>query len=557
MAAEASNSFGGELLSSVTYAFRHCLSKFFHLALPDMAPEVTNLLAELHFSNRDVRDLYQIFQEMREHDPITVGTLQNEVCSSSLLMLVRNDREWVVKLMYNLVELGGYINIVPWDGFLYIMLQFCTLSKIELCQVLFFIIAKETKSWSLHMLTNSQLEEFYEDWVDCPVKSFCTESIGFDSLPKTRYSMVDFIELVTRYGALINPLMHLQRSVQQSVPSLRFWGDYDRVKVSNRFIPLDFFRFRKSLSLHDMLHETDNKMMERELRMAQQDMGDMNLRVLQEEEGLIKSSAEHDSNVMHLPLPGSKKPPTREWRKWEEPIPDWMRDQNLANQDPYSGTALGSAVPPTPRDKRPQPEVAKLIVFINNCTGLPLPCHCYCTCEIESRPATKFRTKTKFGTDPVWKEQHEIYGYIVDPTKRLEFNIWEATLLVKLHLPQHSFYPHGFEGALPYPGGKLNIKIEVTLPKTVSDAKDMVLSTFGEEARLAQKKAELKNLVRKLKAFQERKMDGNRVQELDFIQRSRVGEPKRKNLVMIMARSRPEELIDRPVATQLHIKHHR
>merc|ERR1719181_2342588 len=163
-----------------------------------------------------------------------------------------------------------------------------------------------------------------------------------------------------------------------------------------------------------------------------------------------------------------------------------------------------------------------------------MPVHCYCTCEIESRPATKFRTKTVFGQSPVWNEVNEIYGYIVDPTKRLEFNIWEATLLVKLHLPQHSFYPHGFEGALPYPGGKLNIKIEVTLPKTVSDAKDMVLSTFGEEARLAQKKAELKNLVRKLKAFQERKMDGNRVQELDFIQRSRVGEPKRKNLVMIM-----------------------
>jgi hypothetical protein len=552
-----SHSFAGELLGSVTYAFRHCLSKFFHAKGPDLAPEVTNLLADLHFSNRDAKILYGIFQEMREHDPITVGTTTNEVCTSSLLMLVRNDREWVVKLMYNMIELGGYINIVPWDGFLYIMLQFCTLSKIELCQVLFFIIAKETKSWSLHMLTNSQLEEFYEDWNDCPVKSFNTESIGFDSLPKTRYSMVDFIELVTRYGALINPLMHLQRSVQQSVPSLRFWGDYDRVKIGNRPIPLDFFRYRKSKSLHDMLHESDNKMMERELRNAQQEMGDMNLRVLQEEEGLIKSSQEHDSGIMHLPLPGSKKPPTRQWRQWEEPIPDWMRDQNLENKDPYTGTALGSAVPPLPRDKQLQPEVAKLIVYINNATGLPLPVHCYCTCEIESRPATRFRTKTKFGTDPVWKEHHEIYGYIVDPTKRLEFNIWEATLLVKLHLPQHSFYPHGFEGGLQYPGGKLHVKIEVTLPKTVSDAKDMVLSTFGEEARMAMKKAEIKNLVHKLKAFNERKSETNRVQELDFIQRSRTGEPKRKNLVMIMARSRPEELIQRPQATQLHIKHHR
>lgn len=542
----------GALMGTVTYACRHCLSKFFHIAPPDMAPEVSNLLAELHFSNRDVNHLYKIFQEMREHDPITVGTLPNEVCSSSLLMLVRNERKWVPKIMKGLVELGGYINIVPWDGFLYILLQFCTLSKIELCQVLFFIIAKDTKSWSLHMLTNSQLEEFYEAWADCPVKSFCTEDIGFDTLPKTRYTMVDFIELATRYAALINPLMHLQRSVQQSVPSLRFWGDYDRVKVSNRFIPLDFFRFRKSLSMMEMLHEADINTMQKELKKAQASMGEMNLRVLQEQEGLLGHADDsfHD-HMIHLPLPGSRRPPNRRWHKREEQIPEWMEERNKDNKDPSFGTALGSAVPPTPREKRPQPQVAKLIVHIERATGLPISAHVYCTCEIEGRPATRFRTKTVFGDNPVWDGHNEIYGYIADPTKRLEFNIWEATLLVKLHMPQSKFYPNGFEGSVPYPGGKLNVKIEVTLPKTVSDAKDMVLSTFGEEARLALEKQEMKLLVKKLAAFQERKMSINRVQELDFIQRSRVGEPKRKNMVSIMAKCRPEELIDRPVAAVL------
>lgn len=547
------------LQAQATYCCRHLMSKFFHLAPPDTTPEVVNLLHQLNFTNRDVNDLYKIFQEMREHDPITVGTLENEVCSSSLLMLVRNDREWVEKLLYGLVELGGYMNIVVWDGFLYVLLQFCTLSKIELCQVLFFIIAKEQKSWSLHMLTNSQLEEFYDPWVDCPIVSFDTGAIGFNSLPLTRYGMVDFIELCMLQGALINPFMHLQRSIQQSMPSLRFWGNYDRVAIRNRFIPLDFFRYRKGGSIAQMLYASDEKVMEKELREAKDEYGEMNLRMLQEEEGLLPKTDEsrlHD-HMMHLPLPGTRKHPPKIFLPPPEPPPEWMHDEMMANKDPDTAMPLGSAVPPTPKDKKPMPQVAKLIVHIHGCSGLPLPEHCYATCEIEGRPATRVKTKTVFSGNPVWDETHEMYGYIVDDSKRLEFCVWEAQLLLKLHLPQRSFYPHGFDGSIPYPGGKLDIKIEVTLPKNVSDAKDMVLSTFGEEARLARQKEEYRKLVKRLRVFQERKVVISRVQELDFIQRSRITEEKRKNLCVIVDKSRPEELIDRPVAQQLgHRTHH-
>lgn len=541
------------LIGAVTYACRHCMSKLFKVAVPDMAPEVRNLLAELHFSNRDLHKLYVIFQNCRAHDPITVGTLAHEVCVSSLLLLVRNDRDWIVKILFTLLELGGYVTIISWDGFLWVLLQFCTLSKVELCQVLFYIIAKESKSWSLNMLTSSQLEDFYHDWAECPVKSFDTEPIAFDTLPRTRYSMVDFIELVTRHGPLINPLLHLQRSIQQSVPSLRFWGDYDRVKVSNRYIPLDFFRFRKSHTIAEMLYEADHQAMDAEMRAATAKMGADNLRVLQEQEGLIA-----DGDQGHkIPLPGSRKPPTRLlFQKKEDPIPAWMETMNMDNKDPVRGTALGSAVPPTPRELKPQPQVAKLIVSIGKCTGLPLPVHAYCTCEIEGRPATRCRTTTVYGTDPVWDEEHEIYGYIVDDTKRLEFCIWEATLLVKLHLPQAKFYPHGWEGILSYPGGKLDCKIEVTLPKTVSDAKDMVLSTFGEEARDAAKNAEIKILVDNLRVMSEKKSAFSRIQQLDFITRSRAKEPIRRNIVLIMSQSRPEELIDRPVAFKIGKGHH-
>jgi len=534
------------------------MSKFFHAPPPDMAPEVRNLLAEMHFSNNDLRDLFKIFCEMRQHDPITVGTLPTEVCSSSLMMLVRNDRDWVVKLMFGLVEMGGYLNIVPWDGFLYVMLQFCTLSKIELCQVLFFVIARNTKSWSLHVLTNSQLEDFYADWLNCDVASLNTSAIGFDTLPLTHYSMVDFIELCTRYGPLINGFLHLQRSIQQTVPSLRFWGDYDRVKISNRFIPLDFFRYRKTVSITGLIAGADESKMSQETnKMNEMILGSSNLQILQEQEGLLPDNHEQNDHTIHLPLPGSKRPPARVFLKKEEPVPDWMQEQCMDNKDPSRGTALGSAVPPTPREQRPQPQVAKLIVNIYSATGLPIPAHMFCSCEIEHRPNTRFKTKTVFGVSPVWNEVHEIYGYIVDDTKRLEFTISEATVLVKLHLAQARFYPNGFEGQLPYPGGRLDIKIEVTLPKTVSDAKDMVLSTFGEEARLAQQKQQTKALIEKLKLMQQKKLVINRTQELDFIQRSRVGEPKRKDMVSCLQASRPEELIDRPVAMQLGHKYHR
>lgn len=59
--------------------------------------------------------------------------------------------------------------------------------------------------------------------------------------------MKDFIELCYRFSQLINPCMHLQRSLQQSLGSLRYWKDIDRIKVYNRKIAIDFFRVKKAL----------------------------------------------------------------------------------------------------------------------------------------------------------------------------------------------------------------------------------------------------------------------------------------------------------------------
>merc|ERR1712226_660584 len=98
------------------------------------------------------------------------------------------------------MELGGYIGTLSWDGFLYVLLQFCTLSKIELAQTLFFIIMRQMKCWTVRFLTSSQLEEFYGQYDRCPVGSFNTAAVEFTQLPLAKFQMIDFVELVHDFG---------------------------------------------------------------------------------------------------------------------------------------------------------------------------------------------------------------------------------------------------------------------------------------------------------------------------------------------------------------------
>merc|ERR1740138_2017983 len=148
-----------------------------------------------------------------------------------MIRLVRTKRKWVEKIMLLLLDLAGFSDVVTWDGFVYVFIQFCTMSKLELCQVMFFIVSKEMKSWTVRYLTSTQLEEFYDDYAECPIKSFNTGGIDFSKLALAKYRMTDFIDLMFRFSQLINPCMHLQRSLQQALPDLRFWTDYDRVKA--------------------------------------------------------------------------------------------------------------------------------------------------------------------------------------------------------------------------------------------------------------------------------------------------------------------------------------
>jgi len=209
--------------------------------------EVQEVLMHLQIMPKHLARLYAVFsnlkQEEKDHRTITTAS---EVATSSLKTLVAHRRKYVETCLERLVEFGGCFDVVNWDEFLYIFLKFNSLSKVELCQTMFYIIVKDVKSWTIHYLTCTQLSEYYSVYDDCPVASFSTNEINFAALPLQRYYIADFVELCHRYSQLINPLIHLQRSLQSVLPGLSFWNDYDRVESVNRRINLEFFRVKRA-----------------------------------------------------------------------------------------------------------------------------------------------------------------------------------------------------------------------------------------------------------------------------------------------------------------------
>jgi len=336
-----SDGFGASILAS----FRKCLGQFLRLSAPTPCVEVTRLLVELQFTPRQINYLYETFQNLKRFDSLTLTTGENEVSVQSTFRVVQSKREWVEKIMKLLLDLAGFNEAVSWDGFVFVFLQFCTLSKVELCQVLFFIISKHMKSWTVQYLTSTQLEEFYEDYKNCPVPSFDTGMIEFSKLPLAKYSMSDFIQLMFRFSQLINPCLHLQRQLQRAFPSAKFWADYDKIVVSNRKIAIDFFRHKKVSSILDAiglasqsseaeeLLSTQRYVLEsknRDHRTKDEVREDM-MKVLGEIKRVQAALGRGDTPlpyaVLGLPMPH------REKREHEEILPAWLQEYADANAE--------------------------------------------------------------------------------------------------------------------------------------------------------------------------------------------------------------------------------
>jgi len=313
---------------------------------PKLDREVIKILHSLNMTPRHIRTLYKKFQELRSFDSLTINTTAEECTVPSVMRLIRYKRDWVSKILMTVMELGGFREIVNWNGFLFVLLKLCTLSKIELAQALFFVIVRDMQSWTVHYVTTTQLQEFYEDYDDCEVRSFDTGSIGFSSLPMAKYRMVDFIQLTYRYSQLINPFIHLQRSLQQSLLSLNFWNDYDRVKPMNRKVTLDFFRSQKVLSLAELITGVSKKATEAAAKPPDQQKMVDGIDPLNPK-SQIKRRPHVDAD---LPIP-SQGPGAPGWTPYRgpnsrrviaPPLPAWVQEKALQNVDPVRGIALGS-----------------------------------------------------------------------------------------------------------------------------------------------------------------------------------------------------------------------
>lgn len=215
---------------------------------PEPCEEVQELLADLCVPKRQQLMMYQVFHELRQGEMEEIIRTAVYVRRDSVYELVLDRRRWCEDLLKALLTLGGCEDEdeVSWDSFLYILLRFCSLSKVELCQALFLMIVTKVDSRVRHYLTMHQLIEFYSVYAKCPVTSFNTRAIDFSRLPLRRYYVDDFVQLVQRFTVLLNPTIHLQRSLQEFLPSVEFWDNHHRSEVIIRKITFDFFQMEKT-----------------------------------------------------------------------------------------------------------------------------------------------------------------------------------------------------------------------------------------------------------------------------------------------------------------------
>jgi hypothetical protein len=219
--------------------------------LPQAAPPepleiVKKVIADVGLSQSDVADIYQVFRRLRNRDGNRRLGNQMILSSSSTINVVGSQKEYVETMLKNILQLGGCYEFVDWDHFLYVFLRFCSLTRVELCQLLFLIIVRELKGLEVHYLTSTQLDRFYEMYRREGTRSSMNcNRIHFSNFPLARYYVADFVEICFLYSQLLNPIRFLQRQFQNILPSYSFWDAYDGQGGANRRIGTDFFLIKR------------------------------------------------------------------------------------------------------------------------------------------------------------------------------------------------------------------------------------------------------------------------------------------------------------------------
>ena len=226
--------------------------------LPNAAPrepteEVKSLIAATKLAQHDVSNIFQVYQQLRWRDgALRTKTKQITLRTSTVIELVADHKVYIDTLLRNIMQLGGCYEYIDWNHFVFIFVRFCSMTKVELCQLMFLIIVRESRGLDVHYLSATQLDMFYELYragrgdvpanaPPLPVSMQCNK-IHFSNFPLPRYYVTDFVEICFLYNPLINPLIYLQRQIQRVLPSLRFWDAYENLSlVGSRKISLDFF----------------------------------------------------------------------------------------------------------------------------------------------------------------------------------------------------------------------------------------------------------------------------------------------------------------------------
>lgn len=232
---------GPSLLQRFLNIGKRCVGIFAKSSPPEPNPEVALYLESINIQQRHLLTIYNVFHALKgleEDDSFyTVYAVNAEV----LPVLIEDRRKWVLKLLKCILKLGGCEREATWDKFLWVMLRFCSLNKVELAQALFLCILRIRDSTTYHYIRYYELGEFFAIYRNCPVRSFDTADINFDLLPTRRYYASDFAELLMRYPVLLHPMLHLQQCLQLKLPGLDFWDNSTESVSFCRKITFDFF----------------------------------------------------------------------------------------------------------------------------------------------------------------------------------------------------------------------------------------------------------------------------------------------------------------------------
>lgn len=232
------------------YMFYRVFSLFPQSAPVEPSDDVKVLIDESGLSQRHIANMYKIFLKLHRAEVLKSyhRFRTNAISSDSVINIVSDYREFVVGLLHHILQLGGSFEYLDWNHFVYIVIRFCSLTKVELSQLLFLIIVRDSRGLDVHYLTSTQLDRFYEQYrhSSCPVSMDCTK-IHFSNFPLSRYYITDFVEVCFLYSQLINPLVYLQNEFRVSLPNLQFWENSYRNPhlIGNRKIGTDFFLIKK------------------------------------------------------------------------------------------------------------------------------------------------------------------------------------------------------------------------------------------------------------------------------------------------------------------------